>query len=277
MIGDRDLLLYNTQGWIPGPQEGEEEFLSRIAATRIQGGSSQNPYISAAQEKTKELFGFICPDLCPVYDDRNLSLWQGAALWVCSNEEGIEFPQVQLRKTFQKGRFLRYRTEEVLSHEIAHAARIKFQEPGFEEILAYHTSQRLFHRFLGPLFRSPRDGIYLLGSLILSVVAVWMDVKDPFFTYSLYIPFVVFMVLFLRLCLFQLVFTCCKKKIRCMVGEVDRALEVLFRLTDREIVLCALKSPLEISAYFQEKKGSSLRMRMIWLAYFCRMEQTAMM
>ncbi len=147
MITDADLLSYAKRGLIPGPAEEGEAFLKRA--------SKCPPLFQEAWEA--DVYGFTVDWVPCLYSNKKLPFWEGAATWI--SEEGIS---VQLRKEFKKGKYMGYQRKEVLSHEAVHAARCAFEEPRFEEILAYRTSCNPVRRWLGPLFRKPWESIAFL-------------------------------------------------------------------------------------------------------------------
>jgi hypothetical protein len=129
---------------IPGPDESEEQFYRRV-------GNSPPldlPVWEEASATTRTLFGFAIDWVPLTYSTKNLSLWEGGATWI----DEKDLPAIQLKPQFQKGSFLGYKRSEVLSHEALHAARMRFDQPKFEEMLAYATSPHRWKRLLGPVF-----------------------------------------------------------------------------------------------------------------------------
>jgi hypothetical protein len=141
-MSDEELLRLFRRGLIPGPKESEEAFLTRVA-------NSPQLLHSEWQEvsvKTLPVFGCAIDWMPITYSNRRLAWWEGAATWISDT------PFIQLKNRFQKGKYLGYDRTEILVHEAIHAARIKFNEPQFEEMLAYSLSKKSWKRFLGPLF-----------------------------------------------------------------------------------------------------------------------------
>lgn len=135
----------SVRGIIRGPCETEKEFLSR--AEQLSSCVFSHP----ALEITQKLFSFS-PDWVEVcFTNQGLLPWQGG----CTLIEG-HFIKIQLRKAFlyKKKIYGIYSRDELIAHEFVHAARMAFEEPLFEEILAYRTSTTRFRRYWGPLFRS---------------------------------------------------------------------------------------------------------------------------
>ncbi|NGX54683.1 MAG: hypothetical protein KR126chlam2_00298 [Chlamydiae bacterium] len=242
MISKELLISSNSRGLLVGPGESEEAFVKRCSAA----SSSPRP----AFGHTEKLFG-ISPDWISVqYSNRGLLPWVGGAVTI--EEERFT---LQIRKAFrQKERYLGlYSREEILSHEFVHGARRAFDEPIFEEILAYQTSKSKFRRFWGPLFRSSKESLLFLLSL-------------PFFYIPWGLPFTFgIMTFFLyRLLKYQKIFSRTLFRLKEVVG--DKALGLVLRLTDKEISRFSRATPEQIIAYASECK--SLRWKQIASTYF---------
>lgn len=152
-IPDDELKTLNHEGFFPGPQETSSSFLERVAKTRKAYQESKEDLLHPSEwEWTRlflnDLYAFTPKNLIAFYSSRNLTPWQGAAVWV--DQDGI--PSIQLRK---KTLFNLYSREEILAHEAVHAARAGFQESRFEEFFAYMTSEKKWRRALGPILRRP--------------------------------------------------------------------------------------------------------------------------
>jgi len=130
------------KGLIPGPQETLPAFLHRV-----QDVSSQPTIVLENMQI----------DWVPIiYDNKRLRLWEGGCSWI-----GQDNVQIQLREAFKTKNTLYYlySKQELLQHEAIHAIRLKFQEPRFEEMLAYYKSPSKLRAKLGPIFRSPKESL----------------------------------------------------------------------------------------------------------------------
>ena len=67
-----------------------------------------------------------------------------------------------------------YTRRELLAHEMSHIGRMMFQEPKYEEVLAYMTSPSLFRRWIGPLFSQNWE---MMIFLILAIFVIMADVS----------------------------------------------------------------------------------------------------
>lgn len=132
---NKELLSFFKRGLIPGPSETEEEFLKRVEA------SPPLPAWSAIKPLPTQ-WGFTIDWVPLVYSKKKLLPWEGALFF----DDHIQLhPKLQTKKLFGNS------LTEILHHESIHAARIAFNEPRFEEFLAYCTSPS-WKRLIGPLF-----------------------------------------------------------------------------------------------------------------------------
>jgi len=138
-------LSYYLRGFIPGPKENEESFSQRSEQRSL-----------APFSLIEKIYG-IAPDWIPMFfSSKNLLPWEAGCAWIDDKEV-----QIQLHPKRCK-----FRQEEILAHEAVHAIRAKFDEPRFEEILAYRTSANFLRRVVGPIFQKPSEAwLFLLASL----------------------------------------------------------------------------------------------------------------
>ena len=273
MSSYEDFNKYVSQGLWPGPAETEEHFQKRASLyTKSTSLASDNDSSSARQQAsliTNTLFSFSCDNFPFTYSNKNLAFWEGAALFI-EDENDICHPHIQLRKGFLKGSYLFYKVEEVLSHEMFHAARIAYKEPKYEEIFAYMTSKSLLRRFLGPLFQSPKES-YLF--VILLMLALIFEMVSAFVSISMYLPWMMLPFLFIGILGARLYFrhrTLQKASfhISSSIKNPSLAIACLARLKDSEIDLFAVSSPNKILSYLQENKEKELRIRSILVNFF---------
>ena len=159
------------RGIIPAPEECDRAFEQRASNLADEGEAIARP------------FGLAPNWLRVKYSNQGLSFFEGGATWIGKH------PFIQLRKPFEHAkRWFGYSADELLDHEAVHAMRSQYQEPRFEEILAYFTSPRSWRRRVGPLFRSTRIGYTLLVATLLplfhpllwavpSAIVCWMGWK----------------------------------------------------------------------------------------------------
>jgi len=222
------------RGLIPGPSEDEKTFLERISRLTTQPNQEQEAHVI-----TLNLFGFSV-DWVPVfYSNQELPFWEGAATWIGQT------PSIQLRENFKKGSYLGYRREEVLAHEAIHAARIAFEEPQFEEVLAYRTSKNRLRKWAGPLFRKSWESAVFMISLV------------PAFLGYFWIPLAALGWLSIRLAWTQWTLQRCLRKL---------PLSLIVCLTDAEIRKFSRLSLADIQAHFendQSLRGNLIRLKLL--------------
>lgn len=279
MYSDLKLLELNKRGLIPGPLESEEEFKLRISSLekffenpdahfKNNATSSPLPFVSdinrsdldwvtAKLVKTYD----IAPDwIVSTYTNKDLYPWQGAVCWVFELK-GVPMTFMQFREKLKKGSYLKiYDRDEILVHECAHAARMAFEEPIFEEIFAYISSVSFFRRVFGPIFRKNKEiGIFfsllILGSISSSLFPL---------------PLAYLLFLLFRLIKIRMILNRAARRLFLFLKTKKRARSVLFRLTDSEIKMFSRMSPDKIGNYAKKMAATTLRWKMIYLAYFLK-------
>ncbi|MBN1863461.1 MAG: hypothetical protein JW808_01030 [Victivallales bacterium] len=95
-------------------------------------------------------------------------LWGGCAISFPENALSIFLIRANFAK---KRRWLLYRRDELLSHEICHIARIPINDRAFEEHFAYALSPSRLRRYLGNCFQSSRDATLFLTPFLILLAA----------------------------------------------------------------------------------------------------------
>ncbi|MBS0615265.1 MAG: hypothetical protein JSR58_01775 [Verrucomicrobia bacterium] len=207
------------KGFLPGPSETEEEFIERMQKSESSHASAWDQ----ANAVLEPLMGFTI-DWVPVQKAKRLFFWEGGATWIAEDGAAI----IELKSWG-------YKPTEILVHEAVHILRCKFQEPRFEEHLAYATSSKPWRRVLGPLFRAPKETILFLLALLLGLYEpLWMLPVVTFFS--------------ARLMIERRIFQRCVKKV---------GLRLTAGLTDKEIARFSRMSSQQIHTYMNEQ--TSLR------------------
>lgn len=289
LLSDAELLSLNQQGLIPGPNETESEFIKRanyclnlknILASELglpQPVDSEiaKKLIQDASPITKQLFN-ISTEWAPIiFSNHKLALWHGGCAWIFQQSE--ETPTAaffQLRRVYETStRYLGiYDRQELIAHESAHVGRMLFQEPKFEEMLAYTTGRSLFRRMFGPIIESPWEVVLFALALLFSFAA---DFSAAIFGgYQLYNvalwlkvpPLIIIGCGLVRLWIRHQQFSRCLKKLQGMFGN-EKANWIIYRLTDKEILALGKMNVKDITHYISSQKESSLRWRLLNLAY----------
>lgn len=285
----------NQLGLIPGPQETEEEFVQRAAycldlKNQIpqmltnelpffipEDINNTNKILEKNCEKTRYIYD-IYPSWVPLFfSNYKLPFWQGGCAWIFQqNQDSPTAAFFQLRQNLRKSKkYLGiYDRDELITHELSHVGRMKFEEPKFEEILSYRSSKSCFRRFFGPIVQSSYESTIFVLLLLLVVAidffALLNGYKDP--TYLSLISRLLIISLLsygiVRLFWRQNQFKSCLRNLRKTLLNIHLADAVIYRLTDEEIITFGHQTPDDIKRYAEEQKNQSLRWRVIHGAYF---------
>lgn len=300
-ISDEDLLSFNRQGLIPAPGESEEAFGNRVHAclelkSLLTGEEFRKslPFnleadqpkenLESATALTKKLFD-IQPDWLPCfYSNYQLAPWHGGCAWIFQlADDGPRLAFLQLRKAFAKNQrhLLLYERDELIAHESAHVGRMLFEEPEFEEVLAYRTNQTSWRAWLGPIVQSAGESLLfitvLFAILLLDFYFLLNEDYETYLSLGLLkvVPLGLFLLAFIRLYRKQKIFNACLNHLQELLQDDDAANHVIYRLSDREIHLFAGLSGSSILDYVQSERLNSLRWRLLGLAYFQNVSKDA--
>ncbi len=290
MITDHNLRFFNDQGLIPGPCESEEAFAKRAEFclnlhTTLSAELGQEipfkpeegadlSFFSEAKAETEERFG-ISPDWIPIFfSNYQLYPWHGGCAWIFQlKKDSPTAALLQLRKALHRSKKLLgfYDRDELIAHELSHVGRMEFEEPRFEEVIAYTTARSPFRRYFGPIVQSSVESflflLVLTGIIILDAVlvlrypaayqqAMWLKA----------IPLAMTAFALFRLWKKQRIYKKCYKHLCALLEDRQKAGAVLYRLTDREIALFAGWNAGKIREYMRAQ--DSLRWRFINLYAF---------
>lgn len=192
----------DARGFLAGADESTEEFLRRVEqiksvqqefADALADGKDVEIFppfkvnsaaeiapelLDEAAEKTFPRYGFALRHVRGFYLTRAIGwLWGGCMLG--DPESG--FSVFLLRNAFRtRKKFLNYRREELLAHELCHTARQWLNEPHLEEYFAYQISTSPLQRYLGNCFISAYDALlFVLPVMLLPaaevIKAVWIS------------------------------------------------------------------------------------------------------
>jgi hypothetical protein len=291
-ISENELLALNRTGLIPGPYEQLETYLKRIDYTLHLNDHLSNELKSLLSDtnfdaEKKELVNQSAENLKNIYDcypnwtslffsNYKLPIWQGGCTWIFQmTEESPTSSLIQLRKTFiNSTKYLGiYNRTELLTHELAHVGRTMFQEPKFEELLAYNTSKSRFRRWFGPLVQSSTESaMFLLLIFMLVIFDVFLITLNHPDAYALalwlkLIPVFITLAGLLRLWKKHQTYKLCIKNLTACVGS-SKAEPVAYRLQDAEIIVFAKMNKKQINQFAAKKAKEELRWKIIFKAYF---------
>lgn len=295
MITTEGLLRLNKEGFIPGPNESEEKFLKRIELTKKLIRDPKFFFIDQKQKlpfnlenkvlkprwnwtraQLLHLFDIAPNNLALFYSNERLHFFQAAATWILSfGKANIKIPVLQFRKVLRRKPYLFiYTLDEILAHEAVHSIRVAYDEPKTEEIFSYMTATNIFRRIFGPIVRSSKE-IFLFFSLMVSYLIIqilWIFSSIKFFyNLSIVLGFATISIFCYGLIRLFFVRRKCRKVFKRLfkvLKDKTLARAVLFRLTDEEIYKFSKMKKSQIIEYIKNAKDDSLRMKIIYLAYF---------
>ena len=264
-------------GFIPGPGECEEAFIKRVDLLKTLAHDPHNFFqveeLESLQVNNSKILGAHPHWVQQVYSNKRLLPWQGAAVWILTHSQKIKIPLIQLRKQFRKGKFLGYHRDEVLLHETVHAIRLAFNEPRFEEILAYYHSPKKWRQFFGALFRKPSQALFFLSLIFISLLIqttslLWMNWAFlPYIKIVAWLPFIDLAIRMAILIKDHRVLKKALQKLQNLFPKQENLFAIALRLKDSEIQNLAIDPLEKILLYIKEKSLSSIRWQQI-LAQF---------
>jgi hypothetical protein len=293
-ITDDELLRYNELGLIPGPEEHADDFEKRARyclglrvsfdsklsdnAPFTQENRASDALLQEAFHITQPLYG-IKPDWIPVFfSNYKLAPWHGGCAWIFQETEktptGAFF---QLRSAFKSSTTYLglYKRQELIAHELSHVGRMMYEEPRFEEVLAYRSDSSGLRRYLGPIMQSSfESAMFVLLLFIIIIIDFFLSASLNPATYEnvrwlKLVPLGMILYALGRLYRKQSQFSKCLKQLQeVFKGNQDQAQAVIYRLTDDEIIDFAKKKPQEIEDFSKHAKENSLRWHVISKAYF---------
>lgn len=290
MLTNDQLEFFNRQGLIPGPDEPEEEFQRRVEYcfelkknlpnlfenVSLEDIAVGDGCIQQAFPLTKKLFDLVPVWIPLFFSDYKLSPWHGGCAWIFQLSDETSYSAFfQLRQSFRKStRYLGiYDRNELIAHELTHAARMLFQEPRFEEIIAYQSASSAFRRWFGPIIQTTSESmIFALSLALVLLLEVYAFFTKDFagMEYSLMaalIPLSLFCLGLGRLWNRQRQYGRCLQKLSKLLKNENQGIAMTVRMTDREICAFSNWELAEIQKYIEENRTQSLRWKMISQAY----------
>lgn len=286
-VSEAELLEWNRLGLVPGPEEKEDAYVDRVRncltlkeTLELDPSFLKNKttdILNMPFEVAKQNFG-IEPSWVPlVFGNKELLPWHGGCAWIFQMQEnGPLGAFIQLRQPFLNSEnYLGfYNRNEILSHEMSHVGRMAFNEPAFEEIIAYQSSNKAFTKWLGPIVESSTESVvFLLSLLMVLAVEGYLLFNGEFSHFGVFfgllaLPIAMVLYGLWRLFRKQNQFRRCLKILNIVLNDPQKAKSVIFRLTDEEIREFGKMSPEQIYHYARQEGSSSLRWRVLNAAYF---------
>jgi len=285
-----ELAGHDARGLLFAPGETLAEYLARLARLETALGELEADLANAGRSR-------LCPELPLRREDRipaEIMAEAGAATdrhyafridWVpgffLSRSLGllwggcaISFPEdgglslFLIRSAFARHhRWLIYQREELLAHELCHAARMPLADRIHEEWFAYRLSPSRLRRYLGNCFQSAADALVFLVPVLLLLVAQIVQLANfipglpiwPFWLAAGAGP--AWLLLRNHLAHRRL-----HRAIRALAGVgVRRPEAVLFRCSGAEIATLAgfVRRPAAVIAWLEERVAAEPRWRVI--------------
>jgi hypothetical protein len=161
---DESYLELYQAGFLPGPKESKEAFFYRVALLR-KIAACPAKYITE-----KSFRGSIFTPVDRAYlliDHCKHRFFQASSTTILEVETGVFIPVI---KTPSKFSSLFVDSKEVMAHEQIHAQRAQFDEPKFEEIIAYRSSKSRFRQMISPVISTTKQqGLFFLLVLFMPV------------------------------------------------------------------------------------------------------------
>jgi hypothetical protein len=166
------------KGFLPGPIETEKEFFERIDATeRVL--LHPKKYITEKSYAKATLSPLGGAALLANTKNR---FYHAASTTIVELKNGLILPIISVPSS----RLVK--KEEVIKHELVHARRVLFEEPKFEEILAFRTSKSKLRAIASPMFSTKTDIYIFMTGVICSSFSIALPVICWAFLCSREIP-----------------------------------------------------------------------------------------
>ncbi len=285
------LVALDAAGFLITGSESAGEFLQRIGETEkvyadfetelaekgrvkvfdmfeVSADERISPELSAeAAGITEKLYGFTVTHVPGFYLTRQIGFFWGGCL---IGDPEQNFAVFLLRNAFRnKRKFLNYRREELLAHELCHSVRHVLEEPSLEEYFAYQTSPSKLRRYLGNCFISDRDAwFFLLPVMLLPLAEI---------TRFLWIRNFPSWIFWISAWIYPLYLLWRNFRSRRVVGQARKALQkagvkrpeaVLFRMLPGEMRELSFCTPDDIGSVVAEKAARYTRWQVIKKRFF---------
>lgn len=281
------LAALDSAGFLIKPGESADSFVERIRAMHLKSLAFQekmeqgNPVeiyrgiflkeseripdeiIDEAAQTTLALYSFSIRWVPGYFLSGGLGwFWGGCAL---SDGEEDSVPVFVIRSSFRNSRkWFLYTRDELLSHELCHAARAPLDDSIFEEHFAYAGSSSRLRRYLGNCFQTELDALFFLipilillaAQILIHAVGISMPIW-PFWILAAAYP----IYLFRRNASQRKLYFDAEERLRALGFENPR--EVLFRCTSEEIEFIARTTMTDVREWMRKTADQEIRMKII--------------
>ena len=287
----KKFLELDKRGLIPGPNETPLDFAERarycleLESTLEESfqnnipfseNESLTPKWEGAFQRTQDNYG-IKPDWVPVYfSNSQLTPWHGGCAWIFQMDENSPTSAfLQLRKQFRSANhymgFLK--KDEVLAHELSHIGRMSFEEPKFEEFLAYQSSISTWRQWLGPLVQATWESLLFVGTLLMifmmDMFLIWYGDLDSYLRLMCLklIPLAMIGAGVIRLIIRHQQLKKCRRALKKIIPNPLKINAIIYRLTDNEIISFGKMDKNALIDYMKKERENTLRWRVITRGY----------
>ncbi len=226
--------------------------------------------LDEAAELTREYYDFSINWVPGFFLSKSLGfLWGGCAISFPENQVSVFIIRANFAK---KKRWLFYRRDELLAHELCHVARMPVKDRTFEELFAYRLSPSRLRRYMGNCFRHDYDAVLFIIPIFLLLA---VQVSRLFLNLERIIPIWPFWIiaagypifLFARNHFNRNIFFKAKRNLE-KAGS-SKALPVLFRCSKDELIkISELKDPAALRKWLNDKSSSELRWKVMKFRFF---------
>ena len=226
--------------------------------------------LEEAAELTRKYYDFSINWVPGFFLSKSLGfLWGGCAISFPENQVSVFI----IRANFaEKKRWLFYRRDELLAHELCHVARMPVKDRTCEELFAYRLSPSRLRRYMGNCFRHDYDAVLFIVPIFLLLAA---QVSRLFFNLERVFPIWPFWItaaayplfLMMRNHFNRYIFFSAMKNLG--KAGICRPLPILFRATADELKkISELKKPDELEKWLNGKSESELRWKVMKFRFF---------
>lgn len=280
------LAALDAQGFLLKPGEAADAFVGRIRAMHARfrtldermtaDGSCEvfpgiviqesaripDEIMDEAAQETDSRYGFAIRWAPGYFPAGGLGfLWGGCAL---SDDEPDCVPVFLIRGSFRESeRFFIYSRDELLSHELCHAARAPLSDRIFEEHFAYAGAHSALRRYMGNCFQSDFDALLFLLPILLL-----LGIQIAVYAFGWHqIPAYPFWILALAWPAYLLIRNALQRKTYFRAERIlrecgfARPAAVLFRCTSAEIARFARLAASDLKRTLDELAQTDLRMK----------------
>jgi hypothetical protein len=125
--------------------------------------------MAEAGAETGREYGFVLDWAPGFFLSRSLGvLWGGCAISFPDNGLSVFLVRAAFAR---KARWLIYRRQELLAHELCHAARMPLEDRDHEEWFAYRLSPSRLRRYFGNCFQADMDAVFFLLPVLVLLLA----------------------------------------------------------------------------------------------------------